>query len=366
MATSEPLVSICLPVYNGGGLIFRALESATRQTYRTIEIVVVDNASTDNTGEVVKRYAARDSRVRYVRNEFNIGPTRNFLKALELARGTYAQFLGHDDWLSRDYLEIGVRNFIQHPNTAAVLARTISFSLEADGALRLIGDARFRDGEYSREYLAKHLYRTVMGSIIMYALLRREDLIRATDFALTLFERPPEPTPQKFKELQKKFFGIDIVIVSKIFLGYPHVTFTNASAFMKLSNPGSASVLGEREGLGKGSVRSILTDYGFFRRCHEYVYATDLPKCLFRMRAFIGKEALITVLFEFLRRSFPAGFFRDFRSAVNDFFETYSWREKVAVALSIPPSMLVRAARFGVRALKRRKTIDEYREYLIT
>ena len=82
-----PLVSIGVPVYNGGLLLRRTLESLVSQTYPDLEIIVADNASTDDTGSIVQEFADRDARVRYVRNETNIGAIPNFLKVLALASG---------------------------------------------------------------------------------------------------------------------------------------------------------------------------------------------------------------------------------------------------------------------------------------
>ena len=57
-------VSICIPVYNGGQLLRRAIESALTQTHPTVEVVIVDNASTDETPTLVAEYEAKDSRVK--------------------------------------------------------------------------------------------------------------------------------------------------------------------------------------------------------------------------------------------------------------------------------------------------------------
>ncbi len=100
----NPLVSICIPIFNGGSFVSRALESSINQTYKNIEIIVVDNASTDNTRKIIDSYIAKDKRIKYFRNDFNIGAIKNFLKSFQFASGEYVQLLCHDDWLSKNYI----------------------------------------------------------------------------------------------------------------------------------------------------------------------------------------------------------------------------------------------------------------------
>jgi hypothetical protein len=92
-------VSIGIPVFNGARLLAQALDSALAQDYENLEIVVCDNASTDETPVICERYASRDERVRYLHNTENIGAARNFTRVLEEARGTYFTWLAHDDML---------------------------------------------------------------------------------------------------------------------------------------------------------------------------------------------------------------------------------------------------------------------------
>ena len=68
-----PLVSIGVPVYNGENYLRQALESITNQTYRNLEILIADNASTDGTEAICREFAARDERIRYHRHPTNLG-----------------------------------------------------------------------------------------------------------------------------------------------------------------------------------------------------------------------------------------------------------------------------------------------------
>ena len=102
---SAPLVSVMVPVYNRRVMLGDCLVSALAQTHRDLEVVVVDNASTDGTWEVCRQFARADSRVRIFRNSENIGPVRNWQRCFREARGHYGKLLFSDDVLSSYYLE---------------------------------------------------------------------------------------------------------------------------------------------------------------------------------------------------------------------------------------------------------------------
>ena len=105
----RPLVSVCIPVYNTERFIAAAVASALSQTYRELEIVIVDNASTDTTAHVLAGFT--DPRIRVFRNDQNIGAAANFNRALALARGRYLKVLCADDVLYPSCLEQQVAVF---------------------------------------------------------------------------------------------------------------------------------------------------------------------------------------------------------------------------------------------------------------
>jgi glycosyltransferase involved in cell wall biosynthesis len=115
-----PKVSIGVPVYNGERYITQAMDSLLRQDEPDLEIIVCDNASMDRTAEICQDFAARDGRIRYIRNERNIGAGPNFNLAFQLARGKYFKWAAHDDWISASYISDCVRALEDTPD--AVLA----------------------------------------------------------------------------------------------------------------------------------------------------------------------------------------------------------------------------------------------------
>lgn len=102
---NAPLVSIGLPVYNGARFLEQALDSLLEQTLGDIEVIVSDNASTDRTAEICRGYAARDTRVRYIRQGSNIGALRNWNFVASQARGRYFKWASANDYCDGRLLE---------------------------------------------------------------------------------------------------------------------------------------------------------------------------------------------------------------------------------------------------------------------
>jgi glycosyltransferase involved in cell wall biosynthesis len=101
----QPLVSIGLPVFNGEEFIKQALDSLVTQTFTDFELIICDNASTDNTSEICKEYVRRDNRVHYYRNPKNLGAPMNYNRTVKLSRGKYFKWAAADDVHASDYLK---------------------------------------------------------------------------------------------------------------------------------------------------------------------------------------------------------------------------------------------------------------------
>jgi glycosyltransferase involved in cell wall biosynthesis len=128
-------LSIGLPVYNGERHIGEALEALLGQTYGDFELIVSDNASTDGTSDICSRYARQDSRIRYFRQEHNIGLVPNHIFVLQQARGELFKSAAHDDLYARELLQRCVEALDDDPN--AVLAH--SWSAVVDHSGRVVG-----------------------------------------------------------------------------------------------------------------------------------------------------------------------------------------------------------------------------------
>ena len=96
-SNSNPLISVCIPVFNGENFIEECIESILDQTEDDFEILVIDNCSTDETLNIVDQY--NDARIKVIRNSKNIGGIGNFNRCIKLARGEFIVLLPHDDLL---------------------------------------------------------------------------------------------------------------------------------------------------------------------------------------------------------------------------------------------------------------------------
>lgn len=133
----RPLVSIGLPTYNRAHVLRRAIASALEQDYANLELIISDNASTDETERICRELSGQDQRIRYFRQPINRGATANFNEVLRQARGEFFLWLSDDDWLDAAYVSQCVQVLEAQPDYALVSGtmkylRADTFSIEAD------------------------------------------------------------------------------------------------------------------------------------------------------------------------------------------------------------------------------------------
>jgi glycosyltransferase involved in cell wall biosynthesis len=116
-----PLCTVAIPVFNRPSLIRHAIDSAMAQDVDGLEVLVVDNCSTDNTWDVLQEY--RDERLRLVRNSENLGLVGNMNRCLELASGRYLRFLCSDDRLVTGTLQSELDLMERHPEVVLLSGR---------------------------------------------------------------------------------------------------------------------------------------------------------------------------------------------------------------------------------------------------
>ena len=124
-------LSIGIPVHNGAEFLGETIESYLGQTFSDFELIISDNASTDNTETIAHRYAARDSRVRYVRNAVNIGANQNFNQVFALGNAEYFKWAASDDLCKPEFLARCIEELEADPSV--VLACTNTLFFDANG-----------------------------------------------------------------------------------------------------------------------------------------------------------------------------------------------------------------------------------------
>ena len=164
-----PIATIGMPVYNGATTIAKAIDAILAQSITEFELVISDNASTDETLSICERYAAEDPRIRIIRQSENRGPVKNFHAVLAAARAPYFMFAAADDHIEPDFLAESLDVLDRLPHAIACAPRTLIHfadgrTREARGSHSIAGPAwtrlivyLFRPADNSRFY---GLYRT--------------------------------------------------------------------------------------------------------------------------------------------------------------------------------------------------------------
>lgn len=119
---STPLISIVLPVFNGVSFLAGSIESCLKQTHSNLELIVVDDASTDSTPDVIARYCQQDARVRYVRNPANVKLPASLNRGFQLARGSLLTWTSDDNEYFPEALAEMSRSLVRHPRVGLVYA----------------------------------------------------------------------------------------------------------------------------------------------------------------------------------------------------------------------------------------------------
>lgn len=130
---AAPRLTIGLPVYNGEEYLAEALDALLAQSYEDYELIISDNASTDGTEDICRRYEAADARVRYVRLPANIGAAPNHNAVFRQGRGELFKWASHDDLYGTDLLRRCVEALDERPDV--VLAHSWNAIIDGTGAV---------------------------------------------------------------------------------------------------------------------------------------------------------------------------------------------------------------------------------------
>jgi len=176
MIEKTPLVSIGLPVYNGEKYLKQAIDSILAQTFTDFELVICDNCSTDSTQEICLEYAARDPRVRYHRNEKNIGGGNNHHLVFKLSRGKYFRWAADDDLFHPELLDRCVSILNSDPSVVLCYPADVEIDAEGNYIKTTVPNRGISSNPYIRfKQIANHNH----GCEESYGLMRSEILANA-------------------------------------------------------------------------------------------------------------------------------------------------------------------------------------------
>jgi glycosyltransferase involved in cell wall biosynthesis len=222
--TKFPKVSILIPVYNREELVKKAIESAINQTYENIEVIAVDNKSTDRTYEVLKEYAEKYPKMKVYQNEENLGPVRNWKKCLEYSSGEFIKILFSDDWIEETFVEKCMEILLANDDVGFVYTKT--YIADSNGKYSYINDI---EGKKGREYFVRESINFPQGKTPVSpgcALFRKESIIMESNI------------PNRLSlNHQNTGAGIDLLIYLNSFKRYKYCYYTsNTTAYFRKHN----------------------------------------------------------------------------------------------------------------------------------
>lgn len=187
MSEINPLVSIFIPVYNSSKYVDEAIRSAQNQTYKNLEIVVSDDASTDGSAEKLKELASKDSRIKLFIQEKNLGITKNCNFLLKQCYGEYICFTAGDDVLAPECIESGV-NGMNLNKDIAILFHSVKEIDSKSNIIKSNHNSMSKHYGFIEDFLKKGVYLHLNGMLVRKAFLVDcefdETMLNASDLSL--------------------------------------------------------------------------------------------------------------------------------------------------------------------------------------
>jgi glycosyltransferase involved in cell wall biosynthesis len=129
---SNPLVSICIPLYNGGEFLKSAIISCLNQSYKNTEIIIVDDGSTDDSVSIAEEFAKSSNKIKIYKNNTNLGLVGNWKKCIEIASGDWIKLLFQDDSMDESCIEKMMAACTRYNTQFAMCAREYIFEKDAN------------------------------------------------------------------------------------------------------------------------------------------------------------------------------------------------------------------------------------------
>jgi glycosyltransferase involved in cell wall biosynthesis len=172
-------VSIGLPVYNGDKFLAKSIESILNQTYGDFELIISDNGSTDNTKDICIRYAAKDSRIQYVRNDTNRGAAWNYNHVFHISRSEYFKWVAYDDVCEPDFLRSCLKILENDDSIVLCYTKTVIIDENDNKLLNYVDDLEIYDNSPAKR-LNKFIGRKTGECNAIFGLIRSSALARTS------------------------------------------------------------------------------------------------------------------------------------------------------------------------------------------
>ena len=131
MSDAKPKVSLGIPLYNESEFLEETIISLLNQSYKDIEIVAIDNNSSDGSFKILQKYSKKDKRLRIYKNKSNIGQSANFNLVFEKSEGEYFSWIGAHDKYEKDYVEKLLNKFKKNQNISVAFSNVSN--IDKDG-----------------------------------------------------------------------------------------------------------------------------------------------------------------------------------------------------------------------------------------
>ena len=247
----HPIVSIGLPVYNGEDFLKYALDSLLSQTFRDFELIISDNASTDNTPKICQEYVLRDKRIRYIRQNNNMGALWNFNFVLKQSNKEYFIWVSSDDKLHHEFLEKNIDILEKNKNVVCsigdvIYSDVVNYEFKSNNETKKTFRQRYVKSTYGTYESKVRTYLKFFQASMMYGLYRRDKL-------------------QKSITINKIFLAFDLSIILNVLkYGDFHVIDEN---LLHRYNKGSHSIIGTLRKYDISLINIIFLEFPFTFWC---------------------------------------------------------------------------------------------------
>jgi len=282
----HPIVSIGLPVYNGEDFLKYALDSLLSQTFRDFELIISDNASTDNTPKICQEYVLRDKRIRYIRQNNNMGALWNFNFVLKQSNKEYFIWVSSDDKLHPEFLKKNIDILEKNKNVVCsigdvIYSDVVNYEFKSNNETKKTFRQRYVKSTYGTYESKVRTYLKFFQASMIYGLYRRDKL-------------------QKSITINKIFLAFDLSIILNVLkYGDFHVIDEN---LLHRYNKGSHSIIGTMRKYDISLINIIFLEFPFTFWCLKNIGFKNFIRN-FDVFLKINVRGGLAILFETIRIS---------------------------------------------------------------